>query len=377
MHPTLLIGPYDWDSQRLPESEFRERIKAFWEKMPDSTISRAIVYGDSRNHAELMYLSNFLPKLGPALLLIPRNGEPTLLVSGAPNMLAAARRMTWIARTQPLGEPAKSVRKALSDCSNPSEAQSQTLLIGGETMRGALYKSIGEVLAGQGFLTDDTSTLRSHMRRKRPIELTLIRKACSILSITGGALAKAKASGASVTSAILTAEGEARRAGAQDVRTLFSLDGGRTLRPFEQLVDRMVDPLQVYFAVRYAGYWAEGFLRLADSADEITAKVSAALDKLLSRTRTGTKFRDLIRITEEAIHPYTAHPMTSESIGNSIGLSLTEEPRLSAIGDDVIEAGSVYTLRVGATDGIDHHAIVSAMIHVEQNDTDVLWSSLR
>ena len=28
MHPTLLIGPYDWDSQCLPESEFRERFEA-------------------------------------------------------------------------------------------------------------------------------------------------------------------------------------------------------------------------------------------------------------------------------------------------------------------------------------------------------------
>ena len=52
MHPTLLIGPYDWDSQCLPESEFRERITAFWEKIPDSTISRAMVYGDSRNEAD-------------------------------------------------------------------------------------------------------------------------------------------------------------------------------------------------------------------------------------------------------------------------------------------------------------------------------------
>ena len=60
MHPTLLIGPYDWDSQCLPESEFRERIKAFWEKIPDSTISRAIVYGDNRNHAELDVLEQFL-----------------------------------------------------------------------------------------------------------------------------------------------------------------------------------------------------------------------------------------------------------------------------------------------------------------------------
>ena len=80
-------------------------------------------------------------------------------------------------------------------------------------------------------------------------------------------------------------------------------------------------------------------------------------------------------MTEEAIRPYTAHPMTAASIGNSIGLSLTEEPLLSATRDDVIEAGCVYSMRVGVSDGIDHHAIVSAMIHVEQNDIEVYGPS--
>lgn len=35
-----------------------------------------LVYGDSRNHAALTYLTNFTPKLEAALALIPRNGAP-------------------------------------------------------------------------------------------------------------------------------------------------------------------------------------------------------------------------------------------------------------------------------------------------------------
>src|SRR5512135_341461 len=113
MHPTLLIGPYDWEPQLIPETEFHERIQSFWEKFPDQDIAGAIVYGDSREHAALMYLSHFLPKLGPALMLLPRVGAPTLLVSGAPNMLAAARRMTWIEKTMAMREPAGTVRQWL------------------------------------------------------------------------------------------------------------------------------------------------------------------------------------------------------------------------------------------------------------------------
>ena len=156
MHPTLLIGPYDWDSQRLPESEFRERIEAFWEKIPDSTISRAIVYGDSRNHAELMYWSNFLPKLGP--------GTPAGSKEQRTDAAGFRRaKHAFGGATDDLDRNNSTARRPrqvcaqmdLSDCGNPSGAQSQQqiLLIGGEFMRGALYKSISEVFAPQGSLT--------------------------------------------------------------------------------------------------------------------------------------------------------------------------------------------------------------------------------
>ena len=46
---------------------------------------------------------------------------------------------------------------------------------------------------------------------------------------------------------------------------MFSLDGGVSLRPFDTPVERAVDPLQVYVAVRQSGYWAEGSAVLAVS----------------------------------------------------------------------------------------------------------------
>ena len=30
MHPTLLVGPADWDAARLPWAEFEGRLAAFW-----------------------------------------------------------------------------------------------------------------------------------------------------------------------------------------------------------------------------------------------------------------------------------------------------------------------------------------------------------
>src|SRR5688500_12676703 len=96
MHSTLLVGPADWDPGALPRAEFAARLAALWRAEPDA--QGAVVYGNPRHHAELA----FTPKLEASLALIPRSGEPTLLVGGGPNMLPAAKPLTWIEKLQPL-----------------------------------------------------------------------------------------------------------------------------------------------------------------------------------------------------------------------------------------------------------------------------------
>ena len=93
-HPTLLIGPSDWDADRMPRAEFAARIEALWVHAPEA--ERAIIYGNSRHHAELAYFTNLVPKLGPALALLSRTGPHRMFVGDAVNMLGAARPLTWI-----------------------------------------------------------------------------------------------------------------------------------------------------------------------------------------------------------------------------------------------------------------------------------------
>jgi Xaa-Pro aminopeptidase len=377
MHPTLLVGPYDWDPQRIPKEEFTDRIQAFWDETSDTECSAAVVYGDSRNHAELMYLSHFVPKLGPAFLLIPREGEPTLLVSGAPNMLPAARRMTWIEQTQPLRDAGKDIVQWLRESCSSDTVMSpcRVALIGGDYIRSVNYRSLREAFAPENPLVDATALLRRLMRYKRPREIKLIREGCATLKAATQALAEAKESGASLTEAILEAERVAYHMGAQDVRTLFSADGGRTLRPFEAPVTDRVDPLQAYIAVRHAGYWAEGFVLLADSPELIMVKAAVALKAVIKVATAGTSYANLARVVAEISGSYQEHPMTRGNMGNGIGLSLEEEPRLVAGSEDALDVGSVYTLRIGVSDGEGHHAIMSAMVVVNQRGNKVLWST--
>ena len=56
-----------------------------------TSASGAIVYGDSRDHAALLYLTHFTPKLEAAIALIPRRGEARMLIGGGVEYAAGGK----------------------------------------------------------------------------------------------------------------------------------------------------------------------------------------------------------------------------------------------------------------------------------------------
>ena len=110
MHPTLLVGPADWNPARLPKEEFDARIAAFW-RACDPGIAGVVVFGSPRHHAELAYLTHFTPKLEGAIALIPRQGVPCLLAGGGANMLEAAKPLTWVNAVVPLRDAGTTIAR--------------------------------------------------------------------------------------------------------------------------------------------------------------------------------------------------------------------------------------------------------------------------
>jgi Xaa-Pro aminopeptidase len=372
MHPTLLIGSAEWHADKMPKDEFLARIAALWRYCAPSTTG-AIVYGDARHHAELAYLTNFTPKLEPALALIPRTGAPQLLVGGGVNMLPAARPMTWIEDLLPLRDAGRTIAQWAAACAVDG---GRPVLIGAEAMSFALHREVVDVL-GQD-VPEATLALRALMQRKHPRELAAIRRACATLDASISAMGKAQRSGATAASAVLAGEHEAIRRGAQDIRTLFSVDRGRTLRPFDGTFVHATppDPLQVYVAVRDAGYWSEGFAVLGNS-HPVADLACTALGSVIAGAKPGATGRAIGGAIADAIRPYRLHPIAARSFGNAIGLALEEAPILSAECDAALAPGNVYSLRVGISDYADQSAIVSVMISVGGESCETLWSAHR
>jgi Xaa-Pro aminopeptidase len=363
MHPTVLVGPADWDPERLPRQEFSARIAALFEACGAEA---ALVYGDPARHAELLYLTHCLPKLDRTIALIPRAGAPRLLFGGGASMIGSVRPLTWIEDLEPLRGGAQAALKWVGE----RMAQGQrVVLVGAESMPAAWRRE----LASAGPLEDVTPQLRACMRRKRPREIALMRESCATLQAAAAALVATHAAGAGATAAVLAAERAARQRGAQDVRSLFSLDNGRSFRPFELPIEQRVDPLPVYLAVRHCGYWVDGFVYAAGTAAPILLAAQTALRAALGRIKAGVRASALGDAVRAALATATPHPAAG-SFGNSIGLDLDEPLARSCDDDARLEAGAIYSLRAGAVDATQG-AIVSALVLVGDKDSEVLWAT--
>ena len=364
-HPTLLIGPSDWDAEVMPRDEFAGRIDALWRAFPEAPC--AIVYGSPAHHAELAYFTNLIPKLEAAIALIMRDGNHEIHLGGGPNMLASAKPLTWIEEIKPLRGGQAVGRRALeARVSFPGVP----LIIGDGYMPTALHQGIDEALGERAL--NATAQVWALMRHASWYEISAMRESAFALNGAMIAIAEARKAGAGATEAILAGEREANRRGAQDIRTLFSLDRGRTLQPFMTKIETPVDPLQVYVAARRFNYWTEGFLLFSDHRLPVAAKSKELLRQALAAIRPGTRPADVAELINAGSKPYRAHPVTAHACISRLGLAL-EEPPQTKLGA-TLESGDVCSVRAGITNGTEH-AIVSAMVRVRDGGTDMLWTA--
>jgi Xaa-Pro aminopeptidase len=365
MHPTLLIGPGDWDPQRIPRKDYDERLAALWHDHPNA--SGAIIYGNARDHAALAYLTHFTPKLEAAIALMPRNGEPKMLIGGGVNMLPAAKPLTFVSALAPLRDAAKTI----ADWAAGLDAGGSLVLLGGDAMPYDLRRALDRALSGRRIEDGDT-VLQGQMRRKSSGEIEILRRACAILDHAVTTLREAIRNGKDVTDCVVATEHAAVQRGAQDVRSLFSLDGGRTLRPFDVPVARRCDPLQAYLAVRHDGYWADAFVRIGTQGDRLGGQAAKMLEAMIAGMKPGLSARALHQLADAERGAHAHHPLADSIFGSSAGLSLDEPPLLRRNGDALLEAGAVYSLRSGII-GDAGGAVASAIALVTERGAELLW----
>jgi Xaa-Pro aminopeptidase len=368
--PSIVIGAYGWDQDRVPRDEFQLRIDALNRVMDEQNLKAVLVYGDMTEHAALGYFSNFTPRLRWGMALLPRKGEPRLLVSMSPRDLPAMRLMTWIADVHSGWNWQSAFDPWLAKLDAEGAADIGT--VGFDMMRSPLFASLQNSLGNQFHLVESDAAVAA-CRLPRPRALSLVRGACPVATAAAEAWIKAWREGKGAEAAALAAERHARLGAAQDVRTLMSLDSGRTLVPFRGSFDAKAGTLAGYLAVKHMGYWADVFVSAGPR--ELQQRADAALAALLQAAGPGAKASALHAKATEALKPYALHPALTGSVGNRIGLDENEGGALTRDGNDTMTAGDVYSLQVGAYDAATGGAFASALVAITSKGSELLLRS--
>jgi hypothetical protein len=204
----------------------------------------------------------------------------------------------------------------------------------------------------------------------------MVRASCKLLKTAAKTFAESWRGNHEPETAALDAEHVARSRAAQDVRTLVSLDGGRTLVPFQGRFEKCEGPLVGYLAVKVLGYWADIFITVDDGSITTAARqTAAALDAIIADIRPGARSGALHAKALSALAPYKLHPVLGGSVGHGVGLSLHEGPEFQASADAALVEDGVYALQVGAADAKAGSALLSAIVRVAAKGTEVLVRS--
>jgi Xaa-Pro aminopeptidase len=290
--------------------------------------------------------------------------------------LPAMRTLTWIADVRSgMGPEWEKAFDPWLESFKGDQAQKLGTL-GFDIMAPVLYAAVRRSL-GDGFAlqrADDILAVPSC--QKRPRELTMIRASCKLVEAAAKTFVDSWRSNHEPETAALDAERVARSLAAQDVRTLVSLDGGRTLVPFQGRFEKCAGPLVGYLAVKVAGYWADMFVTVDDgSVTAVARHAEAALEEIIANMRPGARTDAIHAKAADALAPYRLHPALGGSIGHGIGLSLHEGAEFQASADASLVEDGVYSLQVGVTDAKAGNVLMSAVVHVAAKGTEVLVRS--
>jgi len=376
VQPCVTIGSYIWAQDRLPYDEFTLRLEELRAAMDRNGWPAVLVYGDVREHAALAFLTSFIPRVRWGMALLPRTGDARLLCAMSTRDLPAMRTLTWIADVRSGMGP--EWEKAFDPwLERFTDNQAQKLgTIGFDVMAPVLQAAVRRSLGERFVLQRADDVVAIPARRKRPRELTMIRASCKLLETAAKTFVESWRGSHAPETAALDAERVARSLAAQDVRTLVSLDGGRTLVPYQGRFEKCEGLLVGYLAVKVLGYWADMFVTVDDGSATAAARhAEAALDAIIVNMRPGTRIDALHAKAVGALAPYKLHPVLGGSIGHGIGLSLHEGAEFQASSDATLVEDGVYALQAGAADAKAGNVLISAIVRVAAAAAEVLVRS--
>lgn len=362
IHSTLFNTRSSFDRELLTTDEFEQRTKLARDLMSKNGLGAMLIFSDTERYGALSYLSGYIPMSHWALLLVPFEGDPRLLIATFSRDLAFQKSLTVLQDVKAPGNIASEVKQWIAELK--LEKQNQAIgVVNADTATLQAFNNIVEVCKPLHIIDFDLQ-FRNLMRSKRVRERVVIEKSTRILAEAIKELTlDSDYSKRSMINAIL----KAKDLGANEVRLTYS--GADLVWRGIEHVNQI--PHVVYLAVENCGYWSEGFMSRAGS---FSSRAKSILDDLLSETEIGTTAKKLNELVIKKTSGMLLHGVVKDDIGHGLGLSTNEPPNLNNDNpEESIRDGDVCTFQVGFEG--NEHSIVSAIAAFYDGKKQVLWSS--
>ena len=347
--PVLTGGRDYWDSVNLPVEEFEDRIGAVRGVMDEQRLDALLIYGNGSNDGHVCYVSNLVNKVPHWGIMVVVTADSTLVINERSSRSKPVTEAgTWIDDVRFHGDISKSLPDILGGL-NASVTDIGT--VGFHAMPCRQRARIDELRNEYNFSECDRA-LYDLRRHKSQREYDQIKRSARILGEVYGAVLEEYSGEDDEHDLEATADRFARLRGVQDFRFMIA-NPARTephLRPAERYAVKPSDPITIYLATRYEGYWSEIVRTVRFDGNrpygEGHDNAEALYNEFQESIRAG-KHSDEIRKGIRRRVEGSAFDIPPEyTIGNGIGLAIREPPAFDDGTGFELKSGTTLTIRL-------------------------------
>ena len=355
IQPILKRGREVWDRINMPEMEYRQRILRIQEIMKKENLDVLLVYGAGLNgYGNAAYLSNFATKMPwGAFVIVPREGDVTLLFQGGSRELKAVKRITWIEDIRPSMTLTPTCLELMKEKkfipSRVGIAGPRRLMPVHEFQ--ALLDGISrcEVIEAVHIFKD--------MRMiKSPRECDQMRRASRVVARGFDLITDTPFSDPNERLLEVWVDREMRLEGVEDVRLLFGkpMEPSWAMRPAEDLKLSDGDTVIIYLALSLERYWAEGIrtyiFKDARFGIPSVEKGMALYKKVMSEAQPGKKASAYHEYVQSEFKKSHIESIPDYGLGQGIGLDLHESPYLHNSDHTQMKQGMCFAIHLTIKD---------------------------
>lgn len=349
-HTVIKRGGLYWDREALPPAAFEERLRQVQGAIAEAGDDAWLLVGDSQRYGNLAYMCHFLPRARSAVVLVPREGQPTLLASVGLRDIPALKTLTPIDDIRPfLHLPREAIRLLMEK----GLGQAKVGLAGArEGLSYADWTAISSELPEVKWQQRDNEVGRLRAT-KAPREQAVIQRAAAVVQAGLDAAPSALQPGDSVRTAIAKIDKAIRYAGAEDVRLLVATGNGE-LRPAHDGILKSEEPVSLMVAAEFQRYWAEAAATypLGTTEPEPSKHAIAALEAMVSAAQPGAEPGAVAQAARGALSVPEWARAEAYGLGSGIGLDLEEPPFIQPGDKGTLVKDSTLALHVVLPGGI-------------------------